>query len=61
MISEDGGASWGDRAWVIRETPDGDQGYTSSVETGTGRVFTASYCKSSGGVTGVMGVFWRLP
>jgi sialidase-1 len=60
-LSEDGGKSWGEKAWLVRPTPDGDQGYTSSLELEDGRIFTASYAKNARGVTGITGTFWRLP
>jgi len=61
MISNDGGATWGDTAWLLRETRSGNQGYTSSVELGGGRMLTVSYAENAQGVTGIVGTFWRLP
>jgi hypothetical protein len=59
-LSEDGGQSWGETL-QLRKTPDGDQGYTSSIELQQGQIFTASYAKNARGVTGITGTFWRLP
>jgi hypothetical protein len=61
MLSADGGQSWGDTAWVVRETPDSDQGYTSSIELADGRILTTSYAKNAAGVTGIVGTYWHLP
>ena len=61
MLSADGGQSWGATAWVVRKTPDSDQGYTSSIELADGRIFTTSYAKNTAGVTGIVGTYWRLP
>ncbi len=61
MISNDGGATWGDTAWLLRETPNGNQGYTSSVELGNGRILTVTYAENGKGVTGIVGTFWQLP
>jgi hypothetical protein len=61
MISEDGGANWGDTAWILREAKNGNQGYTSAVELDGGRMFTATYTENAKGVTGLVGTFWRLP
>ncbi len=60
MLSSDG-KSWGDTAYIVREAPNGDQGYTSSIELGDGRVFTATYMQNAAGVTGIVGTFWTLP
>jgi len=61
MLSEDGGQTWGDTAWIVRETPNGNQGYTSSVEFDDGLIFTATYAENASGVTGIVGTFWQLP
>ncbi len=61
MLSSDGGQTWGETAWVIREAPNGNQGYTSSVEFDDGLIFTATYMENEQGVTGIVGTFWRLP
>ena len=60
-LSEDDGKTWGDTNWLLRQTPDGDQGYTSSLELDAGRIFTTSYAKNADGVTGIIGTFWDLP
>jgi len=60
-ISEDEGKTWGETSWLLRQTPDGDQGYTSSIELSNGRIFTTSYAKNSRGITGITGTFWNLP
>jgi len=57
-LSEDGGQTWGD-TWQLRTAPDGDQGYTSSLELDAGRILTTTYGKSRG-VTGITGTFWEL-
>ena len=59
--STDGGKTWGNSAWQLRPTPDGNQGYTSSLELDDGRIFTTSYARDNRGVTGITGTFWRLP
>ncbi len=61
MLSSDGGRSWGDTAWVLRPMPNGDEGYSSSVQFADGRVFTVSYGQNTVGVTGIVGTWWRLP
>lgn len=61
MLSNDGGRSWGDTAWVLRPMPNGDEGYTSSVQSADGRVFTVSYGQNAAGTTGIVGTWWRLP
>ena len=61
MISNDGGRTWGNTAWELRPAPNGDQGYTSSVEVSPGRIFTVSYAQNARGITGIVGTFWRLP
>ncbi len=61
LLSGDGGQTWGDTAWVLRELPNSDQGYTSSLQLADGRIFTASYGQNAAGVTGIIGTFWRLP
>ena len=60
-LSEDGGASWSATSWLLRPTPDGDQGYTSSLELEPGRILTVSYARDGRGVTGITGTFWKLP
>lgn len=60
MLSVDG-KSWGDRAYILREAPNWDQGYTASVELGDGRILTVSYMQNAAGVTGIVGTFWTLP
>ena len=60
-ISDDDGQSWGETSWLLRQTPDGDQGYTSSIELDGGRIFTTSYAKNSRGITGITGTYWSLP
>ena len=59
-LSEDGGKTWGD-ALLLRKAPNGDQGYTSSVELDPGRIFTTSYAQNRRGVTGIIGTFWQAP
>jgi hypothetical protein len=61
MLSADGGKSWGDSAYIVREAPNGDQGYTSTIELGGGRVLTVSYMQNDAGVTGIVATDWRLP
>jgi len=61
MLSEDGGRTWGDTAWVVRQMPNGDQGYTSSIQLSDGSMFTVSYGQDGAGVTGITGTWWRLP
>ena len=61
MLSDDGGKSWGDTAWLVRKTSNRNQGYTSSIELADGRIFTASYAENADGVTGIVGTYWRLP
>jgi len=61
MLSSDGGKSWGNTAYAVREAPNADQGYTSSVELGDGRMLTVSYMQNSDGITGIVGTFWTLP
>ncbi|MBQ41320.1 MAG: hypothetical protein CME15_02560 [Gemmatimonadetes bacterium] len=60
-LSEDDGRTWSKTCWLLRKTPDGDQGYTSSIELEDGRIFTTSYAKNAGGTTGITGTFWSLP
>ena len=60
-LSEDDGKTWSQTPWRLRETPDGDQGYTSSLELEDGALLTVSYAKNPRGITGIMGTFWRLP
>ena len=61
MLSADGGKTWGDTAWVVREAPNWDQGYTSSIQLADGGVFTVSYGQNATGTTGITGTWWRLP
>lgn len=61
MISEDGGQSWGGAAWVLREMPNSDQGYTSSIQLPDGRILTVTYGQNAAGVTGIIGTWWSLP
>lgn len=60
-ISSDGGTTWGETAWLLRETPNGDQGYSSSLEIKPGRIFTTCYAQNAEAVTGITGTFWDLP
>lgn len=60
-FSEDQGKTWSKTSWRLRQTPDADQGYTSSVELDGGQIFTASYAKNARGITGITGTFWQLP
>ena len=60
-LSEDNGQTWSETSWLLRQTRDGDQGYTSSVELDDGRIFTTSYAKNNRGITGITGTFWDLP
>ena len=60
-LSADHGKTWGDTTWQLRPTPDGNQGYTSSLQLDDGRIFTTSYARDSRGITGITGTFWRLP
>ena len=60
-ISEDNGKTWSATSWLLRKTPDADQGYTSSLELDDGRIFTTSYAKNAKGITGITGTFWALP
>ncbi len=60
-LSEDSGHTWCDTALLLRKAPNGDQGYSSSIELEAGRVFTACYAQNRRGTTGVTGTFWQLP
>lgn len=60
VLSEDAGKTWGD-ALLLRQAPNGDQGYSSSLELEPGRIFTACYGQNRRGVTGITGTFWNLP
>ena len=60
-LSRDGGKTWSDTSWLLRPAPNGDQGYSSSVELRPGRIFTACYAQNTNGVTGITGTFWGLP
>jgi len=59
-LSEDGGRTWSE-AILVRKAPNGDQGYTSSLELEPGRIFTTSYAQNRRGVTGIIGTSWALP
>lgn len=59
-ISDDGGHSWGETL-QLRPAPDGDHGYTSSIEFDDGRILTTTYGKDKRGTTGITGTFWNLP
>ena len=60
-LSADNGIKWGKTAWLIRGTPNSDQGYTSSIQLEDGRIFTACYARNARGITGITGTFWCLP
>jgi hypothetical protein len=60
-FSADEGATWSKDCWLLRKTPNADQGYTSSVELDDGRIFTACYAKNARGITGITGTFWNPP
>ena len=60
-LSDDDGRTWGETAWLLRQTPDSNQGYSSSVELDDGRIFTACYARNSRDITGITGTFWHLP
>ena len=60
-LTNDGGKSWSGTSWLLRAAPNGNQGYSSSVEIEPGRVFTACYAENKDGVTGITGTFWSLP
>jgi hypothetical protein len=60
-LSEDNGQTWGETSWLLRKTPDSNQGYSSSVELDDGRIFTACYARNSRDITGITGTFWHLP
>ena len=60
-LSRDAGRSWSDTSWLLRAAPDGNQGYSSSVEVEPGKVFTACYGRNRAGVTGITGTFWSVP
>jgi len=60
-LSRDAGRSWSDTSWLLRAAPDGNQGYSSSVEVEPGKVFTACYGRNREGVTGITGTFWSVP
>ena len=59
-ISADGGETWGDTQYILRDGPNWDLGYTSSVELDDGCIFTATYMQRDG-TTGIVGTFWRAP
>lgn len=58
-ISDDAGETWSE-PMLLRACPNSDQGYTSTVELSPGELFTASYMQNPTGITGIMGIFWRL-
>ncbi len=60
-MSCDGARSWDDTSWLLRAAPNGNQGYSSSVEIEPGRVLTACYAQNEQGVTGITGTFWTVP
>lgn len=60
-LSEDGGKSWSETSWLLRKAPNGNQGYSSTVEIEPGRLFTACYAQNDAAVTGITGTFWDLP
>jgi len=60
-LSVDGGTTWSGTSWLLRKAPNGDQGYSSSIEIEPGRVFTVCYAQDDQGVTGITGTFWDLP
>ncbi len=60
-FSDDRGQTWGKTSWLLRKAPNGNQGYSSSIEIERGRIFTACYAQNSQGVTGITGTFWNLP
>ena len=59
-FSEDG-KTWSEDTWLLRATPNANQGYTSSLQLDKGRMFTTCYALNSRGVTGITGTFWTLP
>ncbi|MAE76450.1 MAG: hypothetical protein CMJ85_06255 [Planctomycetes bacterium] len=59
-ISEDGGQTWGDTQYILRDGPNWDLGYTSSIELDDGQIFTATYMQRFG-TTGIVGTFWQAP
>ena len=60
-LSSDDGRTWSNTSWLLRKAPNRDQGYSSSVETAPGKIFTACYAQNSEGITGITGTFWSLP
>ncbi|MEO1994142.1 MAG: sialidase family protein [Planctomycetaceae bacterium] len=60
-LSDDGGRTWSDTSWLLRVAPNGNQGYSSSVELEPGQIFTACYAQNRDGVTGITGTFWSVP
>ena len=60
-LSSDGGRTWSETSWLLRATPNSDQGYSSSVETEPGRILTTCYAQNDQSVTGITGTFWDLP
>ena len=60
-ISEDAGRTWSHTSWLLRAAPDGNQGYSSSVELEPGTIFTACYGRNPQGITGITGTFWKTP
>ena len=61
MLSHDGGETWGDTAWLLREANNWNQGYTSSIELGNNRILTVSYAENEDGITGIVGTLYDLP
>ena len=60
-LSQDAGRTWSPTSWLLRAAPDGNQGYSSSIELEPGRIFTACYARNQAGVTGITGTFWETP
>jgi hypothetical protein len=60
-LSDDAGSTWSPTSWLLRAAPDGNQGYSSSIELEPGRIFTACYARNKEGVTGITGTFWETP
>jgi len=68
MLSEDGGRSWNNTAYILLQT-NPNMGYSRSLEFEDGQILTVSYAEkkpsaASGrkrGVTGIVGIFWRVP
>ncbi|MCE9589310.1 MAG: glycoside hydrolase [Planctomycetes bacterium] len=60
-VSDDGGETWPHGPWLLRPSPDSDQGYTSTVELSPGNLLTVSYGRNPVHVAGIIGTHWRLP